>query len=100
MELVYEESERSLLIGSKQEWYTTTIFDDTKSFIGFYGTQGSDRILELGFVLQDIACSERAHESRIIGIDMSGIWVVLGVTVLILLLFTITWYCMCQRKNN
>lgn len=46
VEMVYRGTTDTVLIGNKKSTYqyTTTVFNEEKGFIGFFGTQGTDRI--------------------------------------------------------
>ena len=45
-------------VGKEDGDYITASFNTEQSFIGFYGTQGYDRINQLGFLVQNRTCSE------------------------------------------
>ena len=58
VEFAYFTTIEKFLIGFNKGNSTTVQFDQVKSFIGFYGEHSSDRINRLGFLVQDVACSE------------------------------------------
>ena len=49
---------QTLLIGQRASESIKATFNETNSWIGFYGSQGDDRIYTLGWLVQDITCSE------------------------------------------
>ena len=60
VEFYYKGTTDTLLIGNKSTEQVTAVFNETHSWIGFFGTQGTDRIESLGFLVQELACSEEA----------------------------------------
>ena len=87
------------------------MFNEEKGFIGFFGTQGSDRIYQLGFIVQDLTCSEEAVSGgtgdRVFDasfkeedVDNSGFWIVSSIFGGVILLFAIIWLCICLRKKS
>ena len=58
VEFSYAGMTETQLIGSAKGGYVESEFSERSSFIGFYGETGVDRIQLLGFLVQDIPCSE------------------------------------------
>ena len=58
VEFSYNGSQSTLLIGKRADQTVVHNFDEKRSWIGFFGTQGTDRIHQLGFVVQDKTCTE------------------------------------------
>ena len=59
MEFAYKGTQSTLLIGKRAEQTFVKEFDETRSWIGFFDTQGTDRIHQLGFVVQDLGCTRQ-----------------------------------------
>ena len=58
IEFAYPYTTETLLVGERAPDYVFALFNETHSWIGFYGSQGDDRIFTLGFIIQDRSCSD------------------------------------------
>lgn len=58
VEFSYKSSTKKFLIGKAEGTSWDMDFNNTASFIGFYGMQSEDRIYQLGFLVTDVKCSE------------------------------------------
>lgn len=104
MEFFYDNTVKTLLIGSKKGRFKTATFNKNRSFIGFYGTQATDHIVQLGFLVQDIDCSFKALDTsddyQPEG-NMTGLYVMIGGGAGSIALFTLlSWYLICKRKKE
>ena len=109
VEFYYKETVSTLLIGNTAAEQTRAVFNETHAWIGFYGTQGVDRINSLGFVVQDLPCSEpdpvieepidpKSKEEEELNILMIAI--VGGGALFVILTFSVTCCCCCCKKNR
>jgi len=98
-----------LLVGNQVGTKWEADFSDTSSFIGFYGEQGSDRIHQLGFVVQDIPCSEYVPDSgsgsgrKSVEDDEAskfGVIVIIGAVVIVIIIAFIVTICICKKKKD
>ena len=113
VEFLFKETTDTFLIGNKAAEQVRAIFNETHSWIGFYGTQGTDRINTLGFVVLDKPCSEpypdpiieepvdvevKSKEEEELNILMIAI--VGGGALFVILIFTITCCCYCSKNKR
>ena len=115
MEFAYKGTQSTLLIGKRAEQTFVKNFDETRSWIGFFGTQGTDRIHQLGFVVQDMECTEQevkevtedeevVEQKEAVSEEESGgnsvMLIVIGLASGVIILFITVWICICQCRRK
>ena len=110
VEFTYSGTQEILLIGRVASSSTSYTFSETSSFIGFFGTQTSTNIRQLGFIVLDITCTEQAVSggtgNKVFDASIkyeetsnTNMFIIIAIASAMLIIFILIWYCICSRKK-
>ena len=113
VEFFYKGSSQTVLVGKNTGSFTLQAFNETQSFLGFYGFQGSARIEVLGFLVQDIACSETlpsggtgdkvynpVNPARTQAESNMSLLIIACIVAGVLIIFIIIWSLLCCKNEE
>ena len=92
------------MIGKVKGSFIAAEFDSMSSFIGFFGVQTPDHILQLGFIVQDIACSEELAGTYRGGIyeskDVSPVGLIVAIVAAVTLITAVVLFLAHQCRKS